>query len=89
MAKIAATSVLLAGSVELTMCWFAVECVVMLAIKTYAIEGTFRFNAPGLDGLVPSAMINLMYYLGAVACPIPYLRFPGELRVVVLVQKVI
>ena len=43
------------------------------------VEGSWRFHLHGPDAAVPSALVHLMFYIGSVAAPFPFLRNPGYL----------
>ena len=71
-ASLATTSATVAGS------WLVTECVVLLLLR-YVAEGSWRFHLHGPDAAVPSALVHLMFYIGSVAAPFPFLRNPGYL----------
>ena len=71
-ATLATTSATFAGS------WLVVECVVLLLLRN-AVEGSWRFHLHGLDAVVPSVIAHLILYLGSIAAPFPFFRFPGYL----------
>jgi hypothetical protein len=58
--------------------WLATECAVLLVLRQ-VVEGSWRFHLHGLDAALPSALMHLMFYIGSVAAPFPFLRFPGYL----------
>ena len=71
-ATLATTSATAAGS------WLVTECAVLLLLR-YVVEGSWRFHVHGLDAAVPSVLTHVGFYLGSVAAPFPFFRFPGYL----------
>ena len=57
--------------------WLLVEFVVLTALRAGS-EGTFRFQIAGLDTVLGSLVIGIVFYVLSIGAPSFALRFPGE-----------
>ena len=73
-----ALTVLTLRSPVATSVWMAAECFALL-LGRLATEGSLRFYHVGTEGLVPSAVVHFMLFVGGLGAPFPVLRFPGYL----------
>jgi len=76
--KWVAIATLATSSATVACSWLVVECVGLLLLRN-AVEGSWRFQFHGTDTAVPSVLAHFVLYLGSVAAPFPFFRFPGYL----------
>ena len=57
--------------------WLLVEFVVLTALRTGS-ESTFRFHIAGIDTVLGSVVIGIVFYMLSIGAPTFMLRFPGE-----------
>ena len=57
--------------------WLLVEFVVLTALRARS-EGTFRFHMVGIDTVLGSLVVSIVFYMLSIGAPFLVLRFPGE-----------
>ena len=57
--------------------WLLVEFVLLTALRAGS-EGTFRFHIGGIDTVLGSLIIDIVFYVLSIGAPSFILRFPGE-----------
>jgi len=75
-AKLISLAILTHANFYVAVGWCSVEALGLLAMRYFA-EGTWRHHIKGLSGVVPSLMVHVVVYMGMLATPFPFLRFPG------------
>eukprot|EP00618_Florenciella_parvula_P016977 CAMPEP_0119473200 /NCGR_PEP_ID=MMETSP1344-20130328/4942_1 /TAXON_ID=236787 /ORGANISM="Florenciella parvula, Strain CCMP2471" /LENGTH=2127 /DNA_ID=CAMNT_0007506261 /DNA_START=134 /DNA_END=6517 /DNA_ORIENTATION=- len=76
-AKLIALATLAGASAWVAVAWCSAEASALFVLRFFAEGRIWKFHFQGASGLMPTLLMHACIYLGMLAAPFPFLRFPG------------